>query len=348
MADRNVPIGLPNRADALSTSFAASYTAIMAFIAVASEGSFAKAGERLGIGRSAVSRNVQKLETQLSTRLFLRTTRTTKLTSEGQLFFEKCHQGVAHIVEAMNNMLELRQGPPRGLVRISATVGFGRKVVAPLLEKFVKAYPDIAVDLLLDDRPTDFASEQIDVAFRNGRIQDSSIIAKQLIPMQMALCAAPSYVARHGLPKTLDDLTDHECINFRFSSGRIFEWEFKVDGIVRKFQPTARMTFNDADLVLHAVLEGWGIAQIAGYQIRDHVARNELSIALARHAPDDRGHYICYLSREHLPTRIRVFIDFMTEQIRALNIDFMTNFNEESREAFTTASSATHTAGVAS
>ncbi len=222
-------------------------------------------------------------------------------------------------------MLELRQGPPRGLLRISATVGFGRKVVAPLLDSFVKAYPDIAIDLLLDDRPTDFASEQIDVAFRNGRIEDSSIIAKQLIPMQMALCAAPSYVARHGLPETLDDLAHHECINFRFSSGRIFEWEFKVDGIVRKFLPKARMTFNDADLVLHAVLEGWGIAQMAGYQIRDHVANNELGIALARHAPDDRGHYICYLSRQHLPTRIRVFIDFMTEQIRALGIDFMTN-----------------------
>ncbi|WP_373377738.1 LysR family transcriptional regulator [Cupriavidus nantongensis] len=333
VADRNIRISLPNRPDALSTSFAASYAGIMAFLAVASEGSFAKAGERLGIGRSAVSRNVQKLEAQLSTRLFLRTTRVTQLTREGQRFFENCHPGVTHIVEAMNDMLELRQGPPRGLLRISATVGFGRKVVAPLLESFVKAYPDIAIDLLLDDRPTDFASEQIDVAFRNGRIEDSSIIAKQLMPMQMALCAAPSYVARHGLPETLDDLAHHECINFRLSSGRIFEWEFKVDGIVRKYLPRARMTFNDADLVLHAVREGWGIAQMAGYQIRDHVANNELRIALARHAPDDRGHYICYLSRQHLPTRIRVFIDFMTEQIRALGIDFMTNFNPEKSEA---------------
>jgi DNA-binding transcriptional LysR family regulator len=347
VSDRNFRISLPNRADALSTSFAASYAGIMAFMAVASEGSFAKAGERLGIGRSAVSRNVQKLETQLSTRLFLRTTRATQLTREGQRFFENCHQGVTHIVEAMNDMLELRQGPPRGLLRISATVGFGRKVVAPLLDSFVKTYPDIAIDLLLDDRPTDFASEQIDVAFRNGRIEDSCIIAKQLIPMQMALCAAPSYVARHGLPETLDDLAHHECINFRFSSGRIFEWEFKVDGIVRKFLPKARMTFNDADLVLHAVLQGWGVAQMASYQIRDHVANNELGIALARHAPDDRGHYICYLNRQHLPTRIRVFIDFMTEQIRALGIDFMTNFNAQSPEALSVPSPATRMAGAA-
>ena len=326
-ADRSFRLSLPNHADALSTSFAASYAGIMAFMAVASEVSFAKAGERLGIGRSAVSRNVQKLETQLSTRLFLRTTRSTQLTREGQRFFDNCHQGVTHIVEAMNDMLELRQGPPRGLVRISSTVGFGRKVVAPLLDKFVKVYPDIAIDLLLDDRPTDFASEQIDVAFRNGRIEDSSIIAKQLIPMQMALCAAPSYVATHGLPQTLDELAQHECINFRFSSGRIFEWEFKVDGVVRKYMPRARMTFNDADLVLHAVLEGWGIAQMAGYQICQPLADQQLVVALRRHAPDDRGHYICYLSRQHLPTRIRVFIDFMTDHIRAMRLNCLTDFN---------------------
>ncbi|MBF6990130.1 LysR family transcriptional regulator [Cupriavidus sp. IK-TO18] len=338
--ERSLRLSLPNRADALSASFAASYAGIMAFMAVASEGSFAKAGERLGIGRSAVSRNVQKLETQLSTRLFLRTTRTTQLTHEGQRFFENCHQGVTHIVEAMNDMLELRQGPPRGFVRISSTVGFGRKVVAPLLDKFVRAYPDIAIDLLLDDRPTDFASEQIDIAFRNGRIEDSSIIARQLIPMQMALCAAPSYVARHGLPQTLEDLPQHECINFRYSSGRVFDWEFKVDGIVRKYTPAARMTFNDADLVLQAVLQGWGIAQMAGYQICDHIASKNLLVAMSRHSPDDRGHYICYLSRQHLPTRNRVFIDFMVEHIRALDLNCLTEFNAGDIDATAEAASA--------
>ncbi|RZT43000.1 LysR family transcriptional regulator [Cupriavidus agavae] len=328
-AERGFRVSLPNRADALSTSFAASYAGIMAFMAVASEGSFARAGERLGIGRSAVSRNVQKLETQLSTRLFLRTTRTTQLTREGQRFFDNCSQGVTHIVDAMNDLLELREGPPRGLVRISSTVGFGRKVVAPLLDKFMSAYPDVAVDLLLDDRPTDFAAEQIDVAFRNGRIEDSSIIARQLIPMQMALCAAPSYVQAHGLPQTVEELARHHCVNFRFASGRIFEWEFKVDGRVRKFMPTARLTFNDADLVLDAVLRGWGIAQISGYQICDHLAAGRLVVALAGHMPDDRGHYICYLSRQHLPARIRVFIDFMIENIRALQLNCLTAFNTE-------------------
>jgi len=319
-------VGLPNPADTLSTCFSTSYAGIIAFMAVATEGSFAKAGERLGIGRSAVSRNVQKLESQLSTRLFLRTTRSTHLTREGERFFENCNQGVTHIVEAMNDMLDLRQGPPRGLLRISSNVGFGRKVVAPLLAQFCEAYPDIAVDLLLDDRPTDFAAEQIDVAFRDGCIEDSSIIAKQLIPMQMVLCASPRYADRHGLPETLDDLAQHECINLRFSGGRVFEWEFKVDGHMRKVLPTARLTFNDSELVLRAVLEGRGIAQLPGYQTGDHLARNELVMALRRYVPDDRGHYICYLCRQHLPSRIRVFVDYMTERIRALNVLCLDDF----------------------
>lgn len=319
ISPRGFHVGMTNPTDALSACFAASYTGIIAFMAVATEGSFARAGERLGVGRSAVCRNVQKLEAQLSTRLFFRTTRATRLTREGERFFENCNRGVTHIVEAMNDLRDLRQGPPRGLLRISSTVDFGRKVVAPLLSRFTDAYPEIAVDLLLDERPADFAADQIDVAFRNGSIEDSSIIARRLIPMPMALCASRDYAGKRGLPSTLEALSQHDCINLRFPGGCVSEWQFKVEGQVRKYLPAARLSFNDADLVLRAVLEGRGIAQMAGYQIRDHVARGELVTALPHHAPDHLAHYICYLCRQHLPSRIRVFIDFITEQIRALD-----------------------------
>jgi DNA-binding transcriptional LysR family regulator len=306
--------------DALASSFATTYAGVVAFIAVVHEGSFAKAAERLGIGRSAVSRSVQKLETQLDTRLFLRTTRSTTLTPEGELFFDNCRPGVDRILHSVEEMHELRTGVPRGSLRISSTVGFGRKIVAPLLNDFHACYPDITVDLILDDRPTDFTSDRIDIAFRNGRMDDSQIVAKQLIPMQMQVCAAPDYVRRHGLPRTVDELAAHSCINFRFASGRIFEWEFKVDGVVRKHQPAGWLSFNDADLVLQSVLAGEGIAQMAGYQICDHVRAGRLLPCLQQHAPDDRGHYLCYLSRHHMPLRIRVFIDFMTQRIRALDL----------------------------
>lgn len=306
--------------DALNASFSTSYAGVLAFIAVASEGSFARAADRLGIGRSAVSRSVQKLEDQLGTRLFVRTTRSTVLTTEGQRFYEQCHPGVERIVQALDDIRELREGPPAGELRVCATVGFGRKVVAPLLRGFCAAYPNVSVDLLLDDGVTDFTTDRVDLSFRNGRMEDSQVIAKKLIPMQMMLCASPEYAARHGMPASVEALADHRCINFRLSSGRVYEWEFKVDGQLRKFAPSAMLTFNDADLVLQAVLQGQGIAQIAGYQAVGPLREGTLLSCLPQHAPDDRGHYLCFLSRQHLPARMRVFIDYMTEHIRALDL----------------------------
>jgi len=303
--------------DALASSFATSYAGVLAFIAVVAEGSFARAAVRLGIGRSAVSRSVQKLEDQLNVRLFLRTTRSTTLTREGELFHANCHPGVDQIVHAIANMRELREGPPRGRLRIGSTVVFGRKVVAPLLPEFRAAYPDVSIDLLLDDKPSDFISDRVDVAFRNGRIEDAQIIAKQLVPMQILVCASRDYANVHGLPATVDDLAHHQCINFRSASGRILEWEFKVDGLMRKLLPESRMTYNDADLVLQSVLDGQGLAQMSGYQIGESLRTGALVPCLAQHAPDDLGHHICYLSRRHLPSRVRVFIEFMTTRIRA-------------------------------
>ncbi|HEY4295405.1 MAG TPA: LysR substrate-binding domain-containing protein [Paraburkholderia sp.] len=314
----------PGSGDSLASSFATSYAGVIAFLAVASEGSFAKAGDRLGIGRSAVSRNIQKLEAQLDARLFLRTTRSTSLTREGELFYENCHPGVERIVQALDEMRELRNGPPRGQLRICSTTGFGRAVVAPLLRGFHERYPDIALDLLLNDSAANFTADRIDVAFRDGRMEDSQVVAKQLIPMQMFVCASPEYAREHGLPRSVAELAAHRCINLRLASGRISEWEFKVGGHPQRLTPNALHTFNDPDLVLQAVREGQGIAQLAAYQVCGALRDGHLQSCLEQYAPDDRGHYICYLSRKHLPARIRVFIDYITEKTRALDLDCMT------------------------
>ncbi|MEF7616574.1 LysR family transcriptional regulator [Aquincola sp. MAHUQ-54] len=306
--------------DSLLSSFAASYAGIVAFMAVVAEGNFAKAGDRLGIGRSAVSRGVQKLEDQLGVRLFSRTTRSLSLTSEGEAFHAHCRPGIEHLTQALDGMRELRQGPPRGHLRVCSAVGFGRKVVAPLLWGFRAQYPGIEIDLVLDDGPTDFTSDRIDVSFRNGRMEDSQIVAKQLFPMQMLVCASPAYAQAHGLPEGIDDIAAHQCIGFRFASGRVYEWEFKVGGELRKVMPRAAVTFNDADLVLQGVLDGHGIAQLAGYQIFDHLRAGRLVACLAQYAPDDRGHHLCYLHRQHLPSRLRAFIDYMTAATRALDL----------------------------
>jgi DNA-binding transcriptional LysR family regulator len=302
--------------DGLAFSFATSYAGVLAFIAVATEGSFAKAGDRLGIGRSAVSRNVQRLETQLDARLFNRTTRSTSLTSEGELFFAGCQPGVTHIAQALEDMRELRQGPPQGHLRVSSSVAFGRKVVAPLLQGFNAAYPDISIELLLDDARPDFIADHIDVAFRNGRMEDSQVVAKQLMPMRMLVCASPAYARERGLPHTLEELARHRSVHLRLPSGRICDWEFKVDGRMQRLLPPARNTFNDDDLALQAVLDGQGLGQLAGYQVGELLRAGQLVSCLEQYAPDDSGHYVCFFSRRQLPSRIRVFIDHMTLQIR--------------------------------
>lgn len=317
MASTTSPSMVPNPStDPLASSFATTYAGVMAFIAVVAEGSFARAAERLGIGRSAVSRSVQRLEDQLDVRLFVRTTRSTTLTREGDLFYASCHAGVNRILQAVDEMRDLREGPPRGHLRISASVGFGRRVVAPLLNAFQETYPDVTIELLLGERPADFIADRIDVAFRHGRMEDAQIIAKRIVAMQVTVCASREYARAHGLPATVDELDRHPCINLRVPSGRIVDWEFEVGGQTRRVLPTARLTYNDADLVLQAVLDGQGLAQMPDFMACDALRDGQLVACLDEHAPGDQGHYICFLSRQHLPARMRAFIDFMTARIR--------------------------------
>ncbi len=315
-----LPLLAATHGDALAASFATSYAGVVAFLAVVSEGSFARAADRLGIGRSAVSRSVQKLEAQLDARLFMRTTRSTTLTREGELFYQNCRPGIDRIAQALDELRELRHGPPRGHLRVRATTGFGRKVVAPLLFGFQQAFPDISLDFQLDDRPADFTTDRVDVAFRDGRMEDSQIIARRLMPMQALVCATPDYARRYGMPRSVEEIGSHHCINLRAASGRLQSWEFKVDGRAVTLLPACRQSFNDPELVLQAVLAGQGIAQLAAYQIAGLLRGGKLVHCLAGQAPDDRGHYICYLGRKHLPARVRAFVDHMTEQARRLDL----------------------------
>ena len=314
--------------DTLAASFATTYAGVVAFMTVVAEGSFAKAGDRLGIGRSAVSRSIRRLEHQLGARLLSRTTRSISLTREGEVFHTGCLPGVAQISQALDDLKDLREGPPKGRLRVCAGAEFGRKIVAPLLWGFNEKYPDVEIDLLLDEVATDLTSNRIDVSFRDGRLAHSQMIAKQIVPMQMLVCASANYAKAHGLPEAVDDLLDHTCINYRLPSGRIYEWEFKEQGRLKKFTPQARMTFSDSELVLQAVLSGRGLAQLAGFQICTLLREGKLVPCLPQYAPDDRGHYVCYQSRQYLPSRIRVFVDYMTAAIRDLNLqcagDFLT------------------------
>ena len=218
-------------------------------------------------------------------------------------------------------MRDLRDGPPQGQLKISAPCGFGRKVVAPLLVEFRRQFPEVVLELQLQERMVDLAAERIDVAFRDGRLEDSQIIARQLMPMRLMVCASPDYARRHGLPRTLDELAAHACVNQRLDNGRLQTWDFKIDGRAHGVVPASTIVVNDPALAMQAVLDGQGIAQLAAYQASEALRAGLLVSCLDDIAPDDRGHHLCYLSRHQLPKRVRVFIDFMTARIRALDLE---------------------------
>jgi len=317
LAGAGARIGDP---DTLASSFATTYAGVVAFMTVVAVGSFAQAGERLGIGRSSVSRSIRRLEAQLDARLLSRTTRSLALTREGEVFHASCFPGIAHILQALDDLRDLREGPPRGRLRVCANADFGRRVLAPLLWDFSAAYPGIEIDLQLDDGPQDVVANRIDVLFRNGRLEDSQLVARRIAPMPLLACAAPAYAREHGLPASLDELARHRCIGLRLPSGRLEDWVFDNVGVPRRFEPPSRLTFNDAALVLQAALAGQGIAQLPGYQACAALRQGTLVACLPAHAADGGGHYVCYQSRQHLPSRIRVFVDHMTAAIRALDL----------------------------
>lgn len=310
------------RDDGTPNSFSASYAGVVAFMTVAAEGSFSRAADRMGVGRSAVSRSVQRLEDHLGTRLFLRTTRATSLTREGELFLEHCRPGVERIMAALEEMRDLRDGPPRGQLRVSAPHAFGRRVISPLLAEFRLRYPSIGVELMLDERMPDLVSDRIDVAFRDGGLDDGQLVARQVLPLQWLTCASPEYVRRHGLPASIEELERHACINRRAINGRLRTWEFRVDGVSRSITPPGDLAFNDDALVLDAVLSGQGVAQMPAFQVIALVRSGALQACLGQFAPCDGGHYLCYLNRRQLPKRVRAFIDFIIPQVRALDLTY--------------------------
>jgi LysR family transcriptional regulator for bpeEF and oprC len=218
-------------------------------------------------------------------------------------------------------MQTLSSGPPRGVLRILSSSGFGRKIVAPLLSDFLVRHPEIALELVLSDRPTGFTADQIDVSFREGHVESGAIVvARRLMPMQMIVCASRAYARRHGLPSHVDDLADHRCLNFRSVSGSIREWEFKIDGLAQRRRPVAQHTFNDAGLIAQAVLDGLGIAQLPAYQVCGLLVERKLIRCLAQYAPADSGHYLCYLNRRPVPARIRAFVDYVTARMHAFDL----------------------------
>jgi len=283
------------------------------FLGVVRAKSFARAATEAGVTPQAVSKAVRTLEAELGVRLLHRTTRKLSLTDEGARLFELADPGLRQLDEALAQVRSARSEDD-GLIRLTAPPSLGVHVLVPLMQQFRAAYPGITFDVQLSDLFTDLVESRIDVGFRSGTSPGQNLVARRLCDLPMTICAAPSYLAQHGEPKTLDALARHACTGFRRPvTGRMVPWELNVDGDLVFQDVPAVATFNDVQTEIAAVRAGIGIGQLSMHLIRDDVAAGRLVPILRKFDSNSVGLYLYYPHRTHIPVRVRRFIDFVAE-----------------------------------
>lgn len=282
------------------------------FAKVVEAGSFIAASEALGISRPMVSKHVARLEYDLGVKLLNRTTRTTSVTEAGRAFYARCLDIFARLDEAVQEASNLRI-EPKGQLRISASHSFGRQHLTRSIVNFQKAYPDIEIDLTLNDRMIDLVDEGFDLAIRIGHLADSALIARKLGNCALTLCAAPSYLETHGIPKTPKDLSDHNCLVYCYlAEGK--SWAFTKDGKVHTAKVSGNFQANSGDAVVEAAVSGLGIVLEPSFLTSPYLKSGKLVQLLGDYEIPQRGIYAVYPQDRLLPQKTRVFIDFLVGQ----------------------------------
>ncbi len=288
---------------------------IKSFVAVVASGNnFSAAARELSLTPAAVSKNIKRLEEQLAVRLFYRTTRALKLTPEGQLIHERYAAALAQLELARELAGEQRHGS-HGTVRITLTSSFGRHVVMPLLDQFMRQYPDIRLDVSLSDQLTDMIREGYDVGVRGGPEPDTgSFVIRKLAALQPMVCAAPIYLAQHGEPRHPSELEGHNCIVWKHpETGRVVPWEFRVRGRGLSIRGSGSLICSDLETIADMAVRGVGLAVIASYRAAPLLAQGALQEVLATFRPPPRHFYIHYPNRKFLAQRVRLLVDFLIE-----------------------------------
>jgi LysR family transcriptional regulator for bpeEF and oprC len=286
------------------------------FVKVAERLSFVRAATDLGITQSGVSNAISRLEDQIGTPLLARTTRKVSLTEHGAAYFERCRQALAELEEA-ELVLKNAQLKPSGNLRIDMPVSFGRIKVVPLLGAFQARYPDISLRVTFNDRYVDHIEESVDISFRFGNLQDSSLIARRLGGAQLSVVGAPRYFAKFGQPKKPEDLAAHNCLAFTFRDTRLArEWRFAQAGGETALAIQGTMSLSDGAAVCDAACAGYGLAQLQDFFIDALIARGRLVAVLDKFKPQPQPIWLVYPQARHLSPKVRVFVDFMAEKFK--------------------------------
>ena len=281
--------------------------AMQTFVRIVEARSFSRAAESLDLPRAALTATMQNLEAYLGRKLLQRTTRSLSLTTDGADYYERCREILAAL-DAAEAPFRADGAPPQGRLRVELPGALGRNVVMPRLGEFQAAYPDVELVVGLSDRLADLNRDGIDCALRVGELDDSALVGRRVGSMRFVTCAAPSYLARHGTPTSLDDLGEHQAVvHFSGRTGRAFDWDFEVDGAVRRFNFTGPVSVNDADAYVCAGLQGLGMIQAASYQVAPHLDSGALVALLPDYPCAAMPVSLVYAKGQMAAPKLRVF-----------------------------------------
>jgi DNA-binding transcriptional LysR family regulator len=286
---------------------------IQVFAQVVEAGSFAKAAERLGFSTSATSRHVAELEAHLQTRLLNRTTRRVSLTESGRAFYERSVQLLADLAEAEEEASSAAV-VPRGTIRLTTSLNFGVRHVAPAIASFLERHREVRFDVSLSDRVVDLVEEGFDLAIRIGAPGADNLVARKLGQTRLVPCASPQYLASHGAPKTPEELAGHDCFTYEYVSPR-HVWRFRDRaGTEHAVRVSGRLHANNGDLLAEVAAEGAGIVFEPAFIVGPEVRAGRLVPLLQEFVPPPVPIYALYPSRKHLSAKVRRFVEFLTER----------------------------------
>jgi len=293
-------------------------------VALASAGSMSAAARELGITKAAVSKRLAQIESRTHVVLVNRTTRRMSLTPEGEAVVERA-RGILADIEALDRLLRGTRQSPKGLLRVNATLGFGRSHVAPVISRFVHRYPDIEVQLQLSVNPPPLTDDSFDVCLRFGAPPDARVIARRLAPNRRLLCASPAYLREHGEPVTPAELARHRCIGIRQGDEAYGVWRLAIGKGYRRRTETVktrgRLTTNDGEIAVNWALDGHGILMRAEWDIARYLKSGRLVQILPQWETPDADIYAVYREQLQLSTRVRAFVDFIAGAFATMRAD---------------------------
>jgi len=289
-------------------------TSMAVFVKAADLGSFAAAAEALRISPQMVAKHVVFLEDRLGAALLNRTTRRQSLTDIGRAYYDRCKQ-VLSDVEAADTLAQDMRSQPKGTLRVNAPMTFGAYSLAPFITRYLARYPDMQIDLTLNDRFIDPLEEGVEVMLRVGEVTEGSLIAHPLAPYRLIACAAPAYLSRRGLPRVPADLEQHECLAYaNWSTAMTCRWNFTGNGRTEAVRACGRVRSNDWKVLLQAAVDGFGVTLGPESVLGTEIAAGRLIRILPDYEGPARPMHVLYPAGRRPTVKLRSFVDAVVEE----------------------------------